>query len=394
MVVIPPRAHILSLIRKQGTASRAQLAKQTGLSRTTVSSVVNDLLEEGICREIGLEPSNGGRPAIMIALNPNARYAVGVNIEGRTIRAGLVDLKASALSLQEREIDCRNTRAMLDSVAAAIQEVMSDAPREKVIGVGIGVTGLVDSETGTVIVASHLGLSDFPFRRALAEALPFSVPILIDNDANAAALGERYYGAGRGFDNLVYIEFGTGIGAGIIIDGRIYAGAHGIAGEFGHIKLRKGGPKCACGARGCLEALAGGRAIVAEALRETNNLQRSLIWRLADGDESKVTLRIILEAAAESDPLASKVLDTAIDYLGMGIANLINLLDVERIIIGGAGAYLPGSSMSLLRRSVLRGLLENHLQNVAITPAGLGRNSVIVGAATLALQRLGIAEPV
>lgn len=393
-MAIPPRAHILSLIRKQGTTSRAQLAKQTGLSRTTVSSVVNDLLEEGICREIGLEPSNGGRPARMIALNPNARYAVGVNIEGRTIRTGLVDLKASVPSFQEREIDCRNTRAMLDSVAAAIQEVMSDTPREKVVGIGIGITGLVDSETGTVIVASHLGLSDFPFRRALAEALPFPVPIIIDNDANAAALGERYYGAGRGFDNLVYIEFGTGIGAGIIIDGRIYAGAHGIAGEFGHIKLRKGGPKCACGARGCLEALAGGRAIVAEALRETNNSQRSAIWRLADGDASKVTLRIILEAVAESDPLASKVLDTAIDYLGMGIANLINLLDVEHIIIGGAGAYLPGSSLNLLRRSVLRGLLGNHLQNVAITPAGLGRNSVIIGAATLALQRLGIAEPV
>ena len=394
MVAIPPRVHILSLIRKQGTASRAQLAKQTGLSRTTISTVVSDLLEEGICREIGLEPSGGGRPAIMIALNPNARHAVGVNIEGRNIRTGLVDLKASVTSLQEREIDCRNTRAMLDSVAAAIQEMMRDTPREKVVGVGIGITGLVDSETGTVIVASHLGLFDFPFRQALAEALPFPVPILIDNDANAAALGERYYGAGRGFDNLVYIEFGTGIGAGIIIEGRFYAGAHGIAGEFGHIKLRKGGPKCACGARGCLEALAGGRAIVAEALKETNNLRRSAIWRLADGDSSKVTLRIILEAAAEGDPWANKVLDTAMDYLGMGIANLINLLDVERIIIGGAGAYLPESSLSLLRRSVLRGLLGNHLQTVTITPAGLGRNSVIIGAATLALQRLGIAEPV
>lgn len=393
-MAISSRALILSLIRKQGTTSRAQLARQTGLSRTTVSSVVNDLLEQEICREIGLEPSNGGRPAIMIALNPNARYAVGVNIEGRNIRAGLVDLKANVTSLQEREIDCRNTRAMLDSVAAVIQEMMRDTPREKVVGVGIGITGLVDSETGTVVVASHLGLSDFPFRRAVAGALPFPVPILIDNDANAAALGERYYGTGRGFDNLVYIEFGTGIGAGIIIDGRIYAGTHGLAGEFGHIKLRKGGPKCTCGARGCLEALAGGRAIVAEALRETNNLQHSATWRLADGDSSKVTLRIILEAAAESDPLAKKVLDRAMDYLGMGIANLINLLDVERIIIGGAGAYLPESSLGLLRRSVLRGLLGNHLPTVAITRAGLRRNSVIIGAATLALQRLGIAEPV
>lgn len=393
-MAIPPRAHILSLIRKQGTTSRAQLAKQTGLSRTTVSSVVNDLLEEGICREIGLEPSNGGRPAIMIALNPTARYAIGVNIEGHNIRTGLVDLKAGVTSLQEREIDCRNTRAMLDSVAEAIQEVMRDTPREKVVGVGIGITGLVDSEKGTVIVASHLGLSDFPFRLALAEALPLPVPILIDNDANAAALGERYYGAGRGFDNLIYIEFGTGIGAGIIIEGRIYAGAHGIAGEFGHIKLRKGGPKCACGARGCLEALAGGGAMVAHALREPNNLQRSAIWRLAHGDSSKVTLRIILEAAAESDAWANKILDAAMDYLGIGIANLINLLDVERIIIGGAGAYLPQASLSLLRRSVLRGLLGNHLQSVAITPAGLRRDSVIIGAATLALQRLGIAEPV
>jgi len=393
-VAIPPRAHILSLIRKQVTTSRAQLAKETGLSRTTVSSVVNDLLEEGICHEIGLGPSNGGRPATMIALNPNARYAVGVNIEGHNIRTGLVDLKASVTSLQEREIDCRNTRAMLNSVAAAIQEMMSDTPREKVVGVGIGITGLVDSETGTVIFAGNLGLSDFPFRRALADALPFSVPILIENDCKVAALGERYYGAGQGFDNMVYIEFGTGIGAGIIMDGRIYAGAHGMAGELGHIKLRKGGPKCACGARGCLEALAGGRTIVREVLRETDNSRRSAIWRLADGDSSKVTLRIILEAAAEGDPLAQKVLDKAMDYLGMGIANLINLLDVEGIIIGGAGVYLPESSLNLLRRSVLRGLLGNHLQSVAITRAGLGRNSVIIGAATLALQRLGIAEPV
>jgi glucokinase-like ROK family protein len=330
----------------------------------------------------------------MIVLNPHARYAVGVNIEGRDIRTGLVDLKANVTSLEEREIDCRNTRAMLDSVAAAIQGMLLDTPREKVVGVGIGITGLVDSETGTVIVASHLGLSHFPFRRVLAEALPLSVPILIDNDANAAALGERYSGAGRGFDNMVYIEFGTGIGAGIIIDGRIYGGTHGIAGEFGHLKLRKGGPKCACGARGCLEALAGGEAIVHEVLRETKHLRSSAIWRLADGDESKVTLRTILEAAAESDPLANNVLGRAMDYLGMGIANLINLLDVERIVIGGAGAYLPEPSLSLLRRSVLRGLLGNHLQSVTIIPAGLGKNSVIIGAATLALQRMGIVEPV
>ncbi|MFQ6002059.1 MAG: ROK family protein, partial [Anaerolineae bacterium] len=165
-------------------------------------------------------------------------------------------------------------------------------------------------------------------------------------------------------------------------------------GEFGHIKLRKGGPKCTCGARGCLEALAGGRAIVAEALRETNSLQRSAIWQLADGDSSKITLRIILETAAKGDAWANKILSTAMGYLGMGIANLINLLDVEGIIIGGAGAYLPESSLGLLRSSVARGLLGNHLPTVAITRAGLGRNSVIIGAATLALQRLGIAEPV
>ena len=258
----------------------------------------------------------------------------------------------------------------------------------QVAAVGVGAPGPLDIAAGVVIAPPNLpGWERVPLRQMLRDAL--SIPTYLDNDANAAALGEHRFGAGRGTRHMIYVTVSTGIGGGLILDGRLYHGASGVGGEVGHISVLPHGPLCGCGNRGCLEALASGTAIAREARERVNRGVPTLIAELAGGDPQQITARLVAEAAQRGDPEAQTILHTAMDYLGIGMASLVNLFNPQMIVIGGGLSKLGETLFEPVRRAIRRHAFQAAAQDVQVVPARLGDQVGVLGAAAVALTSLG-----
>ena len=255
---------------------------------------------------------------------------------------------------------------------------------------GVGCAGPLDSEAGVVYSPPNLLFwKSFPLKKRLEEHL--GVPVVVDNDANAAALGEHRFGAGRGCDHLLYVTASTGIGAGLILDGRVHRGADFGAGEFGHIVLAKGGPKCNCGGRGCLEALASGTAIAKQALALAGRSPDSVLARIL-AERGEVGAREVAAAAKRGDPAAGKIFRNAAVYLGLGITSAIHLLNPEIVIIGGGLARAGRLLFEPVRKTVAERAQKRLCENVRIVPARLGARAGIYGSLADALER-GLTDP-
>jgi glucokinase len=252
--------------------------------------------------------------------------------------------------------------------------------------IGVGCGGPLDSETGIVYSPPNLpGWDAYPLKEKLEAR--FHVPAFVENDGNAAALAEFHFGAARGYRNLFYITASTGIGSGIILDSRLYRGTNYSAGEFGHIVLARNGPRCNCGGRGCLEALASGTAIARKAAKEATRFPSSPLGRLAQKNGA-LTARDVASVARKGDPAARKIFADAAHYLGLGITSVIHLLNPEIVVIGG-GLSETGPLLFEPVRNVVRERAQAHLANfVKIVPAALGRNVGLYGALAVARQEI------
>ena len=366
--------------------SRAGLARKMGLSRTAASSIVNDLLTIGIIREAKNSPSTGGRRAVLLEIDPQSGYVLGVDMGATHLALLLTDFSAHTIAEQEYSFDIsRGPQTCLQEVDQRVHSFLKNAGfvMDDVAAIGVGVPGPVVAKTGGVVAPPIMpGWDNFPIRAHLENL--WGRPISLNNDAELGALGEWAYGAGRFEPHLLYIKVGYGIGAGLLLNGQIYSGATGSAGEIGHITIVENGPLCTCGNRGCLEALAGGRAIAEQAQRAVITGKRTRMANIHPTE--KITALDVSREARKGDLVAQSIVSDAGQYLGIAIANLINIINPGVIIIGGGIAQMGDLFLEPIRQQAASRSLLASAHTVRITAAVLGRHSSSMGAIVQALS--------
>jgi predicted NBD/HSP70 family sugar kinase/biotin operon repressor len=369
------RLLVVDALRRRALASRSDLARLTGLSRTTVGTVVAGLQEQGLVVE---QEVNGhrqfarGRPPVLLRLDPAAGVAVGIYFDHDEVRVALADLSSTVLGEDRTEIDVDHSA--IDAIDLAVEMVRSlqrtaGVDGSHLVGVGVGLSGPIDRRTGkissAVILPSWAGLQP---QQELADRLELHVEV--DNDANLGALAEASFGAGRGLKDIVYVTLGPGIGAGLVLGGRVHRGAAGLAGEIGHVQARVDGAVCRCGNRGCLETVAGEGAL------------RALLRPRLGYD---VTARDLLDLVAQGDLGACRVVNDAGRAIGRVLADLCNALNPDAIIVGGALSEAGEPLLSGIRETVYRYALPGAAEGVRVLLGELGDRAEVVGALALVI---------
>jgi glucokinase len=328
----------------------------------------------------------------MPAPHPDAPYVVGVDLGGTNVRAALVDRQGRLLEEARRpslaEGCAEETLAAVHETVAAVLGRHHVHARQ-VVGIGIGLPGIMDSETGVVFWSPN-----FPAWKDVAVppvvGTPLELPTYILNDARCAALGELQFGAGRGARHMVMITLGTGIGGAFVVDGRLLLGPNGSIGEVGHMTIDPSGPRCGCGCFGCWEQWCARDAIVERALRRVQRGRATLLLERV-AEPGAITPHLIAAAAQEGDVLAREVIEETAFYVGVGVANLINMLNPEVFVIGGGIAQAGEVLFEPVRRTVRARAVALQQRTARIVPAELGENAGVMGAVVLALQRSGAA---
>lgn len=318
------------------------------------------------------------------------QFVIGVDLGGTKILTALANGEGRVLA--EQKIPTEAAKGQQHVIAQIVQSVehvrkKAGVQTEQVPVLALGSPGPLDTRTGVIRFAPNLAWHDLPIRQVLERQL--SIPVLLDNDANLAALGEHVYGAGRGEDNMVYITVSTGIGGGLIFGGRLYRGFTDGAGEIGHMTVSPDGPLCGCGNRGCLEALASGTAIARDARELATRGRGAQILAAAGGDVAGITAVTVAAAAAAGDDTAQSIICRAARYLGIGIANIINLLNPSLVVLGGGVMNIGEPVWQNLRTEVRARTLEEAGKSVRLAAAELGGRAGVMGAIALALRHTG-----
>ncbi|MGG1573011.1 ROK family transcriptional regulator [Fictibacillus sp. NRS-1165] len=380
---------ILNKIRLEGPISRAQIAKDTKLTPPTVSSIVKELIESDLIKESVQGESKGGRKPTMLVINDDSFYVIGLDVGPKDIKTVMTDLNGKVLVFQERVLFSPLTNAeLLDIMKAEIQQIMDQykGEEDKVIGIGVGMHGVVDAEQGLSLYAPNLNLRNIPIKEELENR--FSRTVKVENDAKALALGEVWFGNGNGAESVVVVNVGNGIGAGIVVDGKLFHGENFIAGEIGHMTIDIGGRQCTCGNYGCLQTLAAGPAIAEKAQKEVAIGRDSLLREMADHDLEKIDGKMVFEGALQGDELCIHVLKSTGIYLGIGLTNLIHLMNPKTIIIGGGVSNAGHFVMDSLKETVQKKVLTEAAKHTDIRLSMLGNKATAIGAVALLLVEL------
>ncbi len=313
---------------------------------------------------------------------------VAVDIGGTKILAAAISAQGEIVA-REYVATCAEggPKTVTSKILAAIDQVICGAniPCSQVGAVVLAIAGALDVKRGLVTVSPNLaGWQDVPLADIIHSATGLST--LLINDANAAALGEHLFGAGRGTRNMIFITVSTGIGGGLILEDRLYTGASGAAGEVGHMTIEVNGPPCNCGNKGCLEALASGGAIAREAVKHLRQGERSLLSNLVEGDWEKITAQTVHLAAQQGDPLSLEIIHRAAIFLGVGLANLVNIFNPEKIVVGGGVARMGDMLLEPARKVVAERAFPLLVQAASIVSSQLGDNAGVMGAAAFAWE--------
>jgi predicted NBD/HSP70 family sugar kinase len=357
--------------------SRQELSDATGLSPASVSNVVRELLDESIVIEAGSVDSDGGRPRVLLEMNPEHGYVIGVDIGETRVRVELFDLAMTERAKADYRLNPRkhDVGVVVERILDGLNAVLADSGIEPaaILGVGVGVPGIVQQVPEVLVHGQTYGWDAVPLERLLRAGT--DLPLQFENGAKTMGQAELWFGAGRGARNAVVALVGSGVGASLISDGSTYRGATSSAGEWGHTKIVLGGRTCRCGSAGCLEAYVGAEAI----------LER--YGRAIPGDDEESALAELI-GEADTSPLAAAILDETAGYLGAGIANLINLFNPERIILGGwAGLMLGSRLLAAIRDAAREQSLRHPFAATSIELGRLGPEAVALGAATLPVER-------
>jgi predicted NBD/HSP70 family sugar kinase len=372
-------AAVLGYLRREAPCSRAAIATGTGLNKATVTSIVADLLDRRLVRETQQTQNHVGRPATLLVLDGSAYAAIGLEVSARGLTALAYDTAGEQVLRWHRagpgvEAAPAKTVAALAALARrAITTVQSSDRR--VLGITVGVPGLVNRE-GCVVLAAGLGWRDVPLQADLTAALARpDIPVNVDNDASLGVLAEHLYGPLAGSENLIQLTGDTGVGAGIIVDGRPLRGHLGYVGEIGHLRLVPDGPRCGCGRRGCLEALASLPAIL------------SRIDGLTDSDP-QIQLEHLIRRADANEAAVTKVLAEAGAHLGHGMATLVNILNPEHIVLGGSYALLADHLIPAITKALGEAAIAPDAGGCTVSPSTFPDTATPLGATAQALSPL------
>ena len=372
------RERVLGVLRERGRISQADIARVTGLSRTTIHTLVAELKDSGIVHEVetSAHEIRGGRPAVQLMLRDSPLTVVGIDFGHSHVQVAVADIAHNVLAERRCDLDVsHDALRALDAAARMVDEVLEEGhvDRKSVIAAGIGIPGPVDHRRGTAGSATILpGWTGIRIGAEMQQRL--GIPVEIENDANLGALAEMTWGAGRECSNFAYIKAATGIGAGIVIDGQLLRGASGTAGEIGHSTLDESGALCYCGNRGCLETVASGPAIVA---------------LVSSGQPEILTLGQVIELATRGDARCRRAISDAGREIGVAVAGLCNLINPERVIVGGLLSRAGELLLEPIRESIRRHAVFAAAQRVEVVAAAFVERAELLGSVALALQASG-----
>jgi N-acetylglucosamine repressor len=367
------RSLLLNAIKSEGEVSRAALAHMTGLSPATVTAITGQLIEENMIFEKNTGDSTGGRPPIMLALNPRGGFVIGVKLMEDHAVGALTDLNASILAKDSIDLPDRQLESSVEVLAELVNRLVKSAriKKKQLMGVGLGLAGVVDFGKGIVKQNPYFGWKDIPLRDLIKNKL--RVPVYIDNDVNTLTLSEKWLEPGLKEDNFIVITIGRGIGMGIVINGQIYRGKGGGAGELGHVMVDPNGPLCDCGKHGCLESFLGDRALVQYAKTQL--------------DVSIETLDELIKRA-ETDEKAANILAYGGKLLGVQIANLVNIFDPKLIIVSGEGIRMGEVFFSAVHSTFNEHVMPGLAKDTEIRIDSWGDDIWALGAASLVIAEI------
>lgn len=384
------KSNVLNIIRNNSPIFKAEISRLSNLSIPTVMKITEELMSKNLIIETGKGVSSGGKPPQMLEFNSKAYQIVGVDINEYRIDTVLMNLDATIVEHQTRDIGGRDTgRAVTNGINESVSRVMESAVGSggTVLGIGIGVAGIVDSKNGVVAYSPTFNWKDLDLLSLVQKN--FSLPVMLDNDTRAMAMGEKLIGIGRDSENFVYIDFGVGIGSAMVIDGKLYYGSNQASGMLGHMAVEKDGPVCQCGNIGCLDLYASPKMIGERARDRIRNLshgETSQVLDLVYGDIDKIDVYTVLEAAENGDKLAIEMVKEATGYLGLAVTNLMNIVDPELIVLNGK--IVRGSNVfyRYFRKEVERRQTRLIGRQVDMKFSSMGKHIGAIGAGSFILN--------
>ncbi len=379
------RVSVLDIIRKKGPVARYEVAKLTQLTPPTVTVIVNELLQSGIIYEVGEGESSGGRKPVMLELNSDYGYIFAVRIQRGEIVSALIDLAGNILENRRLKLETAVPEDVVAAVKGCFEQLLeiTQIPKQRVFWCGVASPGLVDSYRGIVERSANLNWGKVPFGSMLTEAL--QLPVHIENISNAAAVGEKVYGGGRGFSDLIYLNLSVGIGAGIILNNEVYSGTRGYAGEVGHMVLSpNGGPKCTCGRQGCFEAFCGVQAILERIKMEVPDD----IFNQLGLSKARISIDDVMNPRFFKNHEVQEVFQDVAGLIGVMIANLVSLFNIETIILGGELARAGDCLIKTISREVTERTLAEIGETVQIFASTMWEDPPLMGVYALVLDKL------
>lgn len=364
---------VLEKVMNEAPISRAYIAKQLGLNKGTVSSLVSELIDEHLVFETGPGESSGGRRPVMLTFNKDAGYAIGVDLGVNYILSILTDLKGNVVREIYQHITNTEYEHVFSIIKKSINDLIESAPDSPygIIGIGIGVPGIVNNQ-GEILIAPNLHWENVQLKQQIEKT--FNLPVVIENEANAGAYGEKLFGAGKDFNNMIYVSAGIGIGVGIIIDGELYTGNNGYSGEMGHTIIMVDGKKCSCGSVGCWELYASEKALL-EHVKEKHII-----------NSERLTIEMLIEEAEAGNDAIIEVFKEIGKYLSVGINNIIKTFNPQQVIIGNRLAMLQKWIEVPIQEFIQKHCKQFLQEDLSVEFSALKKHSVPVGVSALSIE--------
>ncbi len=381
------RSLILNTLRLHAPTSRAQVANITGLTRGTVSNIVNVLIEDGLVFEDKLQDSKIGRPSILLGLRPDGGAVIGVEIGVDFISVLLTNFVAETLwEIRVQTALTQSQTEIINQTEKYIDQALSIAKQNglRPLGIGVGLPGLVNVRQGTLIMAPNLHWKNLPLRLMWNQR--FHLPIYIDNEANLSALGEYYFGIARNVDNFIYLTSDIGLGGGIVIDGRLFRGGHGYGGEIGHIQRNPQGEQCGCGRIGCWETQVGPRAVLRRVKKEFQTRHDQFLLDACSGNLDNLTFDMVVKFALNGNSICCQAIEEVAVNLGEGIADLVNIFNPDLIVLGGAFILGKDIMQSIIEKTIFSNALQPAIDNLQVKFSERSTEACVLGAVAIVLD--------
>ncbi len=381
------RSIILRTIRHYGPISRSEIAKKNKISPTTVTAAVKELIRQGLVYEDGVGVSTGGRKPVLVRFSSDSKFIIAVAITNSSIKIAEMNLEAKVRKQKIFPVYNLTGKLVIDYLLKSIGQFLEEySDLTKCIGISIISPGIINVDKGIIYENTKLKLKNIPLKEMVEKQ--FKLKTWLENDANAIALAEKRFGAYRKFKNLIYITIGDGVGAGIIVNGSIFRGCRGGAGEVGHTSIDRNGIPCDCGNTGCLENYVSWPAICSKVLSSVAQGKPTMMSESVKGDISRITPSIFSDALKKNDQLAKEIMKDTAAYLATGMVNLVNLLNPDIIILGGKVAYDNKFLLSQVKKLVFQKALNILTDKLEICPTSLEKDFRMIAAATIPLQEI------